>query len=301
MHLKYLAHKELKNFPSGSALEFYSNRLYVVGDDARQLLVLNKNWKELHRISLFDHKEYRIPKNEKADLEASTMITDHQHPKLLLLGSGSFENKRNKSFLVDMKTETLEEKDFSIFYDRIKSEGISEINIEAAAVVNDYVLLCNRGNLTNRTNHFIITRTSFRDDQKNVFLLVLPFVLPVNNSSVVGISGLTYSFTNNWLIFTASTEVTDSAYKDGEIGESYCGIIENADGKIIAIDKKEDVKKSPLQIDHFIALSPLDNSLRKKKIESVCIEKDRKRKLKLHLVADNDTGVSYLFKVELKK
>ena len=298
MQFKLLAHKELTDFPSGSALEFYKDRLYIVGDDARQLLVLNKKWKEVERIKMFDHPEYRIPKDEKADLEASTMIKNEDHPKLLLLGSGSFENKRNKSFLIDVKSNATEEKDLSTFYERLRKAGIPELNIEAAAVVNDFVLLCNRGNLKHPLNHFIITKTNFADDQKNVRVYVIPFELPVEKPAVAGISGITYSSANDWLIFTASTEVTESAYKDGEIGESYIGVIENAEDKMNAAEVA--IGSASLKVSHFIPLSSIHAAFIGKKIESLSMEKDKRKKLTLHLVADNDSGVSFLFKLALK-
>ena len=36
------------------------------------------------------------------------------------------------------------------------------------------------------------------------------------------------------------------------------------------------------------------------KIESVCIQTERRHRMKLQLVADNDNGESYLFKIRLR-
>jgi hypothetical protein len=48
----------LSDFPSGSAIEFYNNHLYLVGDDATQLLVLDPSYKKVDSIELFKSSEY---------------------------------------------------------------------------------------------------------------------------------------------------------------------------------------------------------------------------------------------------
>jgi hypothetical protein len=290
MNIRLIDYKEIKDFPSGSALEFFNDRLYVAGDDARQLLVLNKRWKEIERIKLFEHPSERIPKDVKTDIESSLRVPGNGHPEILLLGSGSAV-PRNKGVLVNLENGNKEEKPLDVFYDRIRKAGIKELNIEAATVVNEYAIFCNRGNLTNRDNHLIITRLDFWKNQDSVELIVLKMELPVNDPNVIGISGLTYSAKNDWLIFTASTEVTQNAYDDGEIGESYIGIIENASRKI---------GRKSMKVNGILPLSRFDKSFVKKKVESLCIQRDKTGRLKLHLVADNDTGVTYLFKVRLK-
>ena len=290
MNIRLIDYKEITDFPSGSALEFFNDRLYVAGDDAKQLLVLNKRWKELERINLFEHTSYRIPKDEKTDLESSIRLSDNKHPELFLLGSGSGA-QRNKGLLVNVENGQKEEKNLDVFYDRIRKSGIKELNIEAAALVKEYAIFCNRGNLTNRDNHLIITKADFWKNQDAVDLIVLKMELPLNSQHVIGISGLTYSPKNDWLIFTASTEVTQNAYDDGEIGESYLGIIENASRKI---------GRKSMKVNGILPLSQFHQSFAKKKVESLCIQRDKYNRLKLHLVADNDTGVTYLFKIRLK-
>jgi hypothetical protein len=44
MKLSLLDFKKLENFPSASGIEFYDDRVYLVGEDAKDLLVLNKKW-----------------------------------------------------------------------------------------------------------------------------------------------------------------------------------------------------------------------------------------------------------------
>ena len=84
MKLSLLDFKKLENFPSASGIEFYDDRIYVVGDDAKDLLVLNKKWNKPGVIHLFDSDDARISKQQKADLEASAVIHLNKKPFLRL-------------------------------------------------------------------------------------------------------------------------------------------------------------------------------------------------------------------------
>src|SRR5689334_19645426 len=149
MNIKLLDYKELKTFPSGSGIEFFDDKVYLVGDDATNIIVKSKKWKEEKKIHLFESPTHRIPKLIKSDLEATTIVYQGKAPKLLMLGSGSRQEYRNKAVLLDLNTSTTEEFDLQIFYDRLKQEGIYDLNIEGAAVVDDKIVLCNRGNKNN--------------------------------------------------------------------------------------------------------------------------------------------------------
>lgn len=294
MKLTLTDFKELTSFPSGSGIEFHDEKVFLVGDDAKEVLVMNKNWKELERIPLFESTDERIPKKTKSDLEATTVIIVNGIPRLLILGSGSKEEHRNKAILLDLDDYVKEEFDMTVFYDRIKATGITDLNIESAAtMVEDYIILGNRGNKKNPDNHLIITKNTFWKHQAEVELEVLPIKFPGKDGKLkqVGISGLTYSPLNDWLVFTASTELTDNPVDDGPIGDSYLGIIENASRKIGRKDMK---------VNEFINLREAEKSLKGYKIESVCIQSEKSERLKLQLVADNDDGISCLFKVRLK-
>src|SRR4028118_2317958 len=73
--IKLLKKTHLPDYPSASALEFYNGRLYVIGDDASSILVLDKEHQFIDSIHLFPSKEKRIDKAIKPDLEASSIIT----------------------------------------------------------------------------------------------------------------------------------------------------------------------------------------------------------------------------------
>ncbi len=291
MKVKLFEYKEIAAFPSGSGIEYYDEKLFLVGDDAREVLVLNKRWKELERLPLFDAPGTRSSKKTKADLEASTIVTVNRIPRLLIMGSGSKEQYRNKAILFDLDSYLKEEFDLSVFYNRLKASGIPQLNIESAALVEDHILLSNRGNKKNPGNQLIITRNTFWKKQQQADIAIIPLELPLKDSKGVGISGMAYSIINDCLIFTASTELTENAVDDGPIGDSYLGIIENASRKI---------GRKNMKVNELLNLSGTHELFKGFKIESVCIQSEKERRMKLHLVADNDTGKSYLFKVRMK-
>ena len=74
MQLDILDYKALETFPSGSGIEYYNGHIYLVGDDAKSILVTNKRWRKAKEISLFESKEKRIPKKLKADFEATAIL-----------------------------------------------------------------------------------------------------------------------------------------------------------------------------------------------------------------------------------
>jgi len=291
MKLSLLDFKKLENFPSASGIEFYDDRIYVVGDDAKDLLVLNKKWNKPGVIHLFDSEEARISKTQKADLEASAIIHLNKKPYLLLLGSGSTEI-RNQAVLLNLLNYKFEMLDLSIFYDRLKKSGIAELNIEGASAMNGELVLSNRANKTNPDNILIVTSIDFWKKQADAPIHLIKVGLPTTEP-VMGISGITYSEHQEMLIFTTSTEDTMNAYDDGTIGKSCLGFIENAYRKIGR-------EKVQLKVNEIIDLPSADEQFKGYKIESVCIQSEKDHSMKLQMVADNDSETSYLFKVQVK-
>jgi len=291
MKIKLIEYKEVPSFPSGSGIEFYDDKVFLVGDDSREVMILNKRWKEIERVPLLPGTEARVPKAVKSDLEATTIVTVNRIPRLLILGSGSLEKNRNKAILFDLDSYLKDEFDLTPFYNRIAKAGVKNMNIEAAALVEDHIILGNRGNRKNPVNQLIITRNAFWKHQQQAEITLIDLELPVKDSKGIGISGMAYSLLNDTLIFTASTEQTDNAVDDGSIGDSYMGIIENASRKI---------GRKSLKVNELINLGEVHELFKGFKIESVCIQSEKSNRMKLHLVADNDTGKSYLFKVRVK-
>lgn len=289
MKVKLQEFKELDDFPSGSGIEYFNERLYIVGDDAKDILVLDKKWRKETSIPLFDSAELRIPKKIKADLEASTIIEINKIPRLLMLGSGSTLN-RNRAILVNLDDHLKEEMDITGFYNQIKDD-LEHVNIESSAVILGKLLMGNRGNLASPENTIIVTDIDFWKHPEKAAWNKVTFDLPDTKGKVLGLSGMTYSHKNDWLICTMSTEATANSYDDGAIGDSYLAIVENASRKIL---------RKKMNVNVLINLSEVDEAFKGYKLESATILSEKNGRLKMHLVADNDTGKSYLFRVRLK-
>lgn len=294
MKLTLTDFKELNTFPTGSRIEFHDEKVFLVGEDAQEVLVMNKRWKELERIPLFESTEARIPKATKSGLEATTVVIVNSIPRLLILGSGTGEENPNKAILLDLDSYLKDEFDMTVFYERVKTVGITDLHIASAATLEEgHIILGNRGSKQNPDNHLIITKNTFWKHQADAELEILPIKFPGKDNKWRNavISGLTYSALNDWLVFTASIEDTNITNDNGIIGDSYLGIIENASRKIGRKDMK---------VNEIITLRESEKALKGYKIESLCIQSEKSERLKLQLVADNNDGVSCLFKVRLK-
>ena len=284
-----LAYKELQ-YPSGSAIEFFQDKLYLVGDDASHMLVLNLDFDMQDSIQLLETKARRIPKEEKPDFESITFSTISGIPYLVILGSGSFDTVRNSGLLISVKTQQETSFELDSLYSRFLSSGIKELNIESITKINDGFIIGNRGNTSYPENHLIFISDNFWNPSVKPLFKIIKIEAGRNQNFFQGISGLSYSSLNDDLILSISTENTPNAYDDGEIGKSYLWIIKNFSSKRDSILLKPDV---------IIDLNELDKSFTGHKIESVCIVSADKNKYELVLVADDDKGTSLLFRIRL--
>lgn len=294
MKLELLNFIELENYPSGSGIEYFDDKIYVVGDDSRDLMVMSKKWKNPTTINLFDSQDNRIPKSEKSDLEAMTVLTLDKKPHLLIIGSGATD-KRNKALLLNLKNNAMKPLDLGVFYNRVKKAiGVEQLNIEGIAEVYDYLVLVNRGNTNQPNNHLIITKPDFWKNQEKASLqtILVDFDSVKLTAGKLGISGLTYSDYHEDLFITISSEDTPNAIDDGKIGKSYLAVIENMYRKIGR-------EKDKIKLNQLIDLSKENEQFSGYKIESVCVQSAKDHSIKLHLVADNDEGKTYLFKIAL--
>ncbi len=274
-------------FPSGSSIEIFDDVLYIIGDDASEILLLDKNYNNLNKVENKPVVE-RISKDEKIDLEASTIIEREGKPVLLIVGSGSKEN-REKVVLLPLPYSNNALPDTisnSVFIKQLKEKGIDEVNIEGVAATKENIIFVNRANLKNKINQLVFTSSTFPDTSGSLQITIRKLVLPVKNI-IAGISGLAYDATNDVLLFTASTEETPNAYDDGEIGDSYIGYIKNISAQ----------NKDEITADGFINLTEENKSFKGEKIESVCIESVAGSNYVLHLVSDNDKGATRVFKI----
>ena len=86
--------KSLSRFPSASAIEYHAGKIFLFGDDAAYLLVLDTAYRQLDTIRYTNDTAYRIPKQIKPDIEAAALISINHQKYLCALGSFSTGQRR---------------------------------------------------------------------------------------------------------------------------------------------------------------------------------------------------------------
>jgi hypothetical protein len=283
--------KELSDYPSASGIEYFNKQFFIIGDDAKNLLILDSNFSTRDSVFLFASKTKRIPKEIKPDFEAVTLLREKKELSLLLFGSGS-SPLRNKMLFIDPYTFQKDSVQLDTIYERLKLYGLNEINIEGACNASGYIILANRGHKAWPKNHLVFLRNRFWENQTQTPIVTIRIGANADTSTFNGVSGLAYAAKGDRLLLTVSTEDTRSAYEDGAIGKSYLWIVDN-------ISTKRGWKA--INPNLIIDLESIDLRFKGHKIESVCVTKEDKNFIYLVLAADDDKGSSTLFKVIIKK
>lgn len=284
---------ELLNFPGASTLQLTQDKkLFVISDNAPYVLVLDKD-EELatgtDRKDVYYEKKIQLvpgsaamPKNLKLDLEASFMT----HREIFLVGSGSRPIRR---ILVKIPLTTHKPQiiDISVFIDRlITMIPDVEINIEGAEWFGDKVLLVNREKHGGR---FILTDMNFWENQFMCSIQVFGVLLGHDSS----ISEVKYLPAKDILFFASTTEHTENAYDDGEIGDSYLGIISNFKSWLASPGLLT------VKSEQMLNLTEQDPAFKQQKIEGIAIDWFRRNIVTLYLVADNDGDRSELWRFQV--
>lgn len=270
-------------------MEKIGEDLWIIGDDSPVLFVLDSDLSIKKTIPLLagaGEFEKRIPKLEKPDFEATTLIQSDGKNELFIFGSGSFSPQRDLLIRIDVNHHT-ESRTQSLtrFYAEIRKIAflrINDFNIEAAASDLEKLWLFNRG-INGACIFKISDFLSFLDEEG-------PFPIPEIHSfqlpQIVGLearlSGASFTPNEEWIVCTASLENTGNWIDDGEVLGSFIGII----------------KPHSLESE-FIPIMD-ENKLLKVKVESVTVCKAISDQcLHLYLVTDGDSTSSELLKVEL--
>ncbi len=273
----YLIHKSELAYPSGSTICFMNELFYIMGDDASEILVLNNKLIEVERVPLFPKDEnIRIPKAFKADIEASVVIRQKGVDCVLFLGPGSVSPHRDYAFVFEPESKNFSRIDFSHFYDQLRNQ-FAQLNIEAATMLGNSIALGIRANRSYPDNYIVLAIPGkFPPEFQRKVLLKFPV-------EHTGISGMDYDGLRDILFITFSSENTSNSYDDGEIGESYLAIIQEA---------ADQIQKDEMCISSLTKLSDLGPELKFQKVESVALAADNRQVL---VVADNDQGNTNLF------
>jgi len=262
MKLKLIDYKELPDLPIGSNLEFFNDYIYLVDDDASDMVVLNKKWQTHAMHQLLVNGDPKIAPKSKSDFEATTIVEVNSIPRLLVLGF-DVKDSHHKAILINLDDHTKEEFDISEFYNRLK-ETVGIINIESAAIVLGKLILCNRDHKASPENHIIVTDADFYRNQSGAEITTISFDLPQTPKQVVGLSGLAYSYKNDWLVATLLTE--SSTDPEGAVGDSYLAVIENASRKVV---------RKKMKVNTLFHLSETDQAFNGFNMQSVCVHRKK--------------------------
>ena len=141
--VELLKSQVLTDFPSGSSINYRDGKLYLIGDDARNILILDTDYRQIDSIQLLDFPGKRIPKPVKPDLEGSTFATIRSSVLFLIIGSASTK-KREKLFVIPFLESGLDVSHHFVFDTSnlvagLKEGGIQEVNMEGITVVDDHL------------------------------------------------------------------------------------------------------------------------------------------------------------------
>jgi hypothetical protein len=288
--IKIIRQHTIPHFPSASSVVYFNRNLYVIGDDSRDIVILDREYKKLDSIRIFAGNQVRIKRDSKTDIE-SAIISKGCRKKLILFGSGSTD-QRKRVVSVPVQGSRREEKikvHESRFYD-LMLPSAGPLNIEGATRVEKKIVFGNR--LTKGYSNHLLTgelRSVLKGRSDALHHTVITMPDTIKNSP--GISDMLYIGRMNMVLITFSSEETDNPLEDGAIGDSYIGWIADFDGKLSG---------SQIALDGLINLSMADSRFRGEKIEGICVEKISKETITAHLVSDNDDGKSTIFKVEMR-
>jgi hypothetical protein len=282
----------LTDFPSGSAINLHNEKLYLVGDDATQVLVVDKEYRKVDSIRLADYTGKRIPKTEKADFESAAFIDINGDATLLVLGSAATEERKKMVVITFSEDKSTTSKGYKLdeFMNRLSDEGV-DLNIEGMTKVGNNLILANRGNIAYPQNSIIIASENFRDNQQAATIKICNLNITSDSAAFIGISDLHYVASSDVLLFSFSSEETTNSYDDGKIGDSYIGWIWNLSSKTDLTEWK---------LDGLINLTTVDPEFKNEKIEGLCVESVKDNVYVLHLISDNDDGFSKLFKIKME-
>jgi hypothetical protein len=173
----------LTNFPSGSSINFHKDKIYLLGDDARIMIVLDAHYQQVDSIQLFRFPEKRVPKSQKIDIESSIIMGTEGNQSVVALGSSSTPD-RKKILVVPLTvkgdidhTRSVVSNDITAFVERLV-DSVMVVNIEGATSMHQNMILANRGNENYRKNFLIVTAINFWTQQEGATINIIPIRVP---------------------------------------------------------------------------------------------------------------------------
>ena len=233
---------------AASALVRSGDSLYVVADDEHHLGVFPCEGDAVGRLITLVDGELPVGRRErkrrKPDFEALTLLpafNGYAHGAMLALGSGSRRRRRIGALLaLDAKGAVLGPPrliDLTGPYIRLK-DRFADLNIEGATVVDDALVLLQRGNKGHRDNaciHFALAPILSALAAGDALYADNP--IAVRSYDLGAVHGVPLSFTDaaalpgGEIVFSAIAEDTPNSYDDGPCIGAAAGVIA-CDGEI---------------------------------------------------------------------
>ncbi|MCA1553840.1 MAG: hypothetical protein LC737_05635, partial [Chloroflexi bacterium] len=144
--------RQTTDIQSASDVEIVNGIACIVGDDSPYLYCLDHDWTLRRKLPLFasEHTADRIPRYEKPDLEAMSLLWVDEQPQLLIFGSGSRSPQRDWCFWVNLARGVegempIRKISLTPLYDVLRHSpeviGSSRLNIEGAAATREHLVL----------------------------------------------------------------------------------------------------------------------------------------------------------------
>lgn len=216
---------------AGSGLIKSEDGLWAVGDDLHHLVHITLNDEVARGYRLFPGdlpEDYKERKKLKPDTEAFFEITRRGNEVVwLAIPSGSKPNRVKGAVIRNGGKFDVRERDFSPLYDSLRGR-INELNIEGATLLNEDLVLFQRGNGSERFNALIyIGIADFIEGYRKG--TTDPELFRIRRVDLGEWDGAAITFTDGFahegnLIFSAAAERTDSTFDDGDVVGSVIGI-----------------------------------------------------------------------------
>ncbi|NIE97372.1 hypothetical protein F3J02_12945 [Acinetobacter sp. Tr-809] len=270
--------------------------LYFVGDDVRYLLKTNRNNKMIsatvfEKVPLSEPSE-QIPlialsKAKKPDFEALSCISLDGQQQLLVMGSGSTENRKQALLYNPFNNQIsifLDAVDYHFLENSVELTGGAELNIEAVCSDHRYLYIFQRGNINRHHGVLVfdLVKIQAGEPLESALINSLNLNLPEIEGAASGISDAYFFVDKNLIVATAAVEQTLNTYDDGDVLGSFILVL-TPDGRALSSHLIQDVEGKTLPI----------------KVEGITWLESRPDGEVFLLVTDSDGGDSEILKVLL--
>jgi hypothetical protein len=244
-----------------SGVACVGNDLYLVGDDVGYLLKTNQK-KSISRATVFEKiplfessKQIALSafsKEAKPDFEALSSIIFDGQPQLLVMGSGSTEN-RKKALLYNPANHQirilLDTADYHFLEHAFELTGGADLNIEAVCSNHNDLYIFQRGNINRFHGVLVFDLAKIQEGKslENTLISSFNLTLPALEGSASGISDACFLVEKNLIIATAAVEQTLNTYDDGVVLGSFI-LVFSPDGKTLYTHLIQDTKGQTLPI-----------------------------------------------------